>query len=174
MLYVGSDDGYLYVLNPGNGAEKFNFSVGAPIVGLASAVGVTVFEDSAGTIGAQKTFVEGNAGWRFPTGGGLWTVPVIVDTAVFVAAGMVPSMPSRRSGKPPCEKGYDELHPFPLGGGWNPTPGEPRTFGPLRELGGRDGPGYFQMIRSTSRTSIATWTIVSFETRGTAPASHGG
>jgi outer membrane protein assembly factor BamB len=87
LLYVGSNDGYLYVLNPGNGAEQFNFSVGAPIVGLSSTVGVTVFEDSAGTIGAQKTFVEGNAGWRFPTGGGLWTVPVIIDTAVFVAAG---------------------------------------------------------------------------------------
>jgi len=87
LLYVGSDDGYLYVLNPGNGAEQFNFSVGAPIVGISSTVGVTVFEDSAGTIGAQKTFVEGNAGWRFPTGSGLWTVPVIVDTAVFVAAG---------------------------------------------------------------------------------------
>ncbi|MCI4365101.1 MAG: PQQ-binding-like beta-propeller repeat protein [Thermoplasmata archaeon] len=87
LLYVGSDDGYLYVLDASGGREKFNFSVGSPIVGESSTEGVTVFEDAAGTIGAQKTFVEGNASWRFPTGGPLWTIPVIVDSAVFVAAG---------------------------------------------------------------------------------------
>ncbi len=85
LLYLGSDDGYLYILNSTSGAEKFNFSIGSPIVGVASTIGVTVFEDAAGTIGAQKTFVEGGAGWRYPTSAGLDTVPVILDSAVFVA-----------------------------------------------------------------------------------------
>jgi outer membrane protein assembly factor BamB len=87
LLYVGSDDGYLYVLNRTTGVEEFNFSTGSPIVGLSSTIGVTVFEEANGTIGAQKTFLEGGAGWRFPTGAGLDTVPVIVDSAVFVAGG---------------------------------------------------------------------------------------
>jgi len=85
LLYIGSDDGYLYILNSTTGVEKFNFSIGSPIVGVASTIGVTVFEDAAGTIGAQKTFVEGGAGWRYPTSAGLSTVPVILDSAVFVA-----------------------------------------------------------------------------------------
>jgi len=87
LLYLGSNDGYLYILNLTSGDEKFNFSIGSPIVGVSSTIGVTVFEDAAGTIGAQKTFVEGGAGWRFPTSAGLETVPVIVDSAVFVSGG---------------------------------------------------------------------------------------
>ncbi|MCI4373329.1 MAG: PQQ-binding-like beta-propeller repeat protein [Thermoplasmata archaeon] len=87
LLYLGSDDGYLYVLDATSGKEQFNFSVGSPIVGESSAEGVTVFEDAAGTIGAQKTFVEGNASWRYPTVAPLWTIPVILDSAVFIAGG---------------------------------------------------------------------------------------
>ena len=87
LLYLGSNDGYLYALNVTTGVELFNFSTGSPIVGVSSTIGVTVFEEANGTVGAQKTFLEGGAGWRFPTGAGLETVPVIVDSAVFVAGG---------------------------------------------------------------------------------------
>ncbi len=86
FLWVGSDDGYLYVLRGSKGTEQFNFSIGSPIVGLASTEGVTVFEDAAGTIGAQKTFWD-IAGWRYPTEAGLTTAPLVLDTGVYVGAG---------------------------------------------------------------------------------------
>lgn len=86
LIYIGSNDGYLYVLHASSGKEDFNFSIGSRIVGVSSAKGIAVFEDAAGTIGAQKTFFN-ITGWRYPTGAGLVTAPVILDTSVFVGAG---------------------------------------------------------------------------------------
>jgi eukaryotic-like serine/threonine-protein kinase len=86
LLWVGSNDGFLYVVYASTGIEDFNFSIGSPIVGISSAFGIALFEDSTGTVGAQKTFLD-VAGWRYPTGAGLVTVPVILDSAIFVGGG---------------------------------------------------------------------------------------
>jgi outer membrane protein assembly factor BamB len=85
LLYIGSDDGTLYVLRANTGKQDFNFSIGSPIVGVSTAKGVAVYETAGGTIGAEKTFVNGG-GWRYKTGAGLGTAPVLLDGAVYVCA----------------------------------------------------------------------------------------
>ncbi|MCI4372461.1 MAG: PQQ-binding-like beta-propeller repeat protein [Thermoplasmata archaeon] len=83
LLYIGSNDGRLYVLRVSTGLLDFNFSIGSPIVGVSTAKGVAVYEDAAGTIGAEKTYLDGG-GWKFLTGAGLVTAPVLLDGTVYV------------------------------------------------------------------------------------------
>jgi outer membrane protein assembly factor BamB len=86
LLYFGSDDGHLYVVHASTGAADFNFSFGSPVVGVSTAKGIAIYEDAAGTIGAEKTFLHGG-GWHYATLAGLVTAPVILDGAFYVSAG---------------------------------------------------------------------------------------
>jgi outer membrane protein assembly factor BamB len=99
-VFIGSDDGYFYVLSATTGKQHFNYSAGSPVIGISSVKGVEVFEESGGTIGAEKTFVNGG-GWKFATGGPLITVPVILDGAIFVAAGNGNLYAFTQTGSPP-------------------------------------------------------------------------
>ncbi len=86
LLYVGSDDGHLYVIHSNSGAADFNFSFGSPVIGVSTAHGIAIYEDAAGTIGAEKTYLHGG-GWHYKTLAHLETAPVILDGAFYVCAG---------------------------------------------------------------------------------------
>jgi outer membrane protein assembly factor BamB len=84
-LIIGSSDGKLYLLRAATGSQVYNVSAGSPIVGVSTAMGIAVFETAKGTIGASRTYVD-EYGWRYKTGAGLATTPVLVNGTIYACA----------------------------------------------------------------------------------------
>jgi outer membrane protein assembly factor BamB len=84
-LIIGSADGYLYELNAVNGSANFIIRVGAPIIGVAAARGVAVFETSSGAIWGARTY-SSLITWNARPGGPLASSPAIVDGSIFFGA----------------------------------------------------------------------------------------
>ncbi len=85
-LFVGSDNGKFFVIKLDDHRLRFSDDFGSPVVGIASVAGVEVIETANGYVHAAKTIIHSGT-WSFETAAGLASSPVILDGAVFVAAG---------------------------------------------------------------------------------------
>ena len=85
-LLIGSGDGNLYVLDASNAALEYTVSYHSPIVGLATARGVTVLTTATGLIGSARNYADLDV-WNFQTGADISAPPVVVDGAVYAGAG---------------------------------------------------------------------------------------
>ncbi|MCI4366506.1 MAG: PQQ-binding-like beta-propeller repeat protein, partial [Thermoplasmata archaeon] len=84
-LIIGSADGNLYELSAVNGSANFIIRVGSPIIGVAAAKGVAVFETSTGAFWGARTYAS-LITWNSRPGGPLASSPAIVDGTIFVGA----------------------------------------------------------------------------------------
>jgi outer membrane protein assembly factor BamB len=85
-LLIGSGDGNLYALDASNAALEYTVSYHSPIVGLATARGVTVLTTATGLIGSARNYADLDV-WNFQTGADISAPPVVVDGAVYAGAG---------------------------------------------------------------------------------------
>jgi outer membrane protein assembly factor BamB len=85
-LLVGARDGNVSAIDAVHGTLNYKIAIGAPVVGLATAKGVVLFETSTGVIAGARTYTNLTV-WKYHTAAGLQSAPAIVDGAIYVAAG---------------------------------------------------------------------------------------
>ena len=85
VFVIGSNDGDLFVLKASTGALDFSHSYGSAVVGLSTVYGVIIVETASGVISAVR-FDSGIDVWNYKTGSTLTSSPLIVDSAIYVAA----------------------------------------------------------------------------------------
>jgi outer membrane protein assembly factor BamB len=85
-VYIGSDDGALYVLDSaGGGPPKWLFPTGNGVVLSPVLVGDTVYIASGPTLFALDR-ATGTERWRYPIGEVATTEPVVVDGIAYIGA----------------------------------------------------------------------------------------
>jgi outer membrane protein assembly factor BamB len=92
-VYVGSDDGNLYALNPSTGAQLWKYSTGGPIVDKpALANGLVYFgsEGAVGSSGAVYVLTAGSSGgqlqWSFSAYGLVASSPAVSNGVVYIGS----------------------------------------------------------------------------------------
>jgi outer membrane protein assembly factor BamB len=83
-LIVGSADGYLYALAAMNGSFDFEHSVGGPVVGVAAADGVVLYETSSGVAGGGRTY-SSLITWSDRVGPRIASAPAVVDGTIYIS-----------------------------------------------------------------------------------------
>ncbi len=85
-LIVGDADGNLYFLQASNASVNYTMALGSAVTGVASVKGVALAETASGVITSARSYSDLDV-WKYQTGAGLSTSPVINDGAVYVGAG---------------------------------------------------------------------------------------
>jgi outer membrane protein assembly factor BamB len=99
-LIVGDADGTLYFLDASNASVNYTMALGSAVTGVASVKGVVLAETASGVISSARSYSDLDV-WRYQTGAGLSTSPVIDDGAVYVGAGDGKLYAFTSYGKPP-------------------------------------------------------------------------
>jgi outer membrane protein assembly factor BamB len=86
QLLIGSGDGDLYALQASNGTLNYKVPFNSAIVGVAAVKGVAVIDTASGTIGSARTYTDLDL-WKYPTGAGISSAPIVDDGAIYVGAG---------------------------------------------------------------------------------------
>ena len=95
MVYVGSDDGYLYAVDVQSGQQKWAFKTGGKVRGsLAVAGGAVYFRSGHGILYAVD-IQSGRRRWRFTPSLPVVSSPAVAGGAVYVATS------KGRSARPP-------------------------------------------------------------------------
>lgn len=86
-VYVGGEDGSLYVLNRETGQLHWRFSTGSPLLSSPTVVGETVYFGSTnGTLYALDTAL-GQPRWQATVAGPIFSTPTVVNDRVYFGAG---------------------------------------------------------------------------------------
>lgn len=92
LLYVGSDDHYLYALTTADGAERWRVNLGGRVLGSAAWVGDYLYVGGEGAGGDRPGAMfavdrrVGEIAWRFETGATTWSSPTLFDDGIYFGA----------------------------------------------------------------------------------------
>ncbi|ONH37358.1 hypothetical protein BL254_04780 [Protofrankia sp. BMG5.30] len=84
VVYIGSNDHYLYAIDAVTGRERWRYAAGEAITSSPAVAGGTVY------VGCNDTYLHavdaatGKARWRFPTGAAMHSSPTAVDGVVYI------------------------------------------------------------------------------------------
>jgi outer membrane protein assembly factor BamB len=84
-LWIGSDDGNLYALNPANGAKEAAIVMGSGTMGVAVADGTVVAATSGGLVQGVRAYGKPIGVWTYDTRDGALSPPAVVDGTVYAA-----------------------------------------------------------------------------------------